>query len=196
MSSIKDTSIWILSGIKYVIEGMNGSQIDKMVEMILEAQNNKILLLGAGRSGFVGRAFALRLMHLGFRVYVSGETIAPAIMPNDLVIGISGSGRTRIVVTQAEVSKDIGAKVIAVTSHADSPLAILSDQVVEIKGRTKEDPDIDYTRRQITGEFEMAPLGTMFELSSAIFLDSVIAELMKLMGKSEVDLRKRHANVE
>jgi 6-phospho-3-hexuloisomerase len=196
MSFVKDTSIWILSGIKYIIEGMKDSQINKMVEMILGSQENKILLLGAGRSGFVGRAFALRLMHLGFRVYVSGETISPVIVPNDLVIGISGSGRTRVVVTQAEVSKSIGAKVIAITSNADSPLALLSDQVVEIKGRTKDDPDIDYTRRQITGEFEMAPLGTMFELSSAIFLDSVIAELMKMMGESEVDLRIRHANVE
>jgi len=35
--------------------------------------------MGVGRSGLIGRAFAMRLMHLGFEVYVLGETITPAV---------------------------------------------------------------------------------------------------------------------
>jgi 6-phospho-3-hexuloisomerase len=167
-----------------------------MIETIIEARPNKILMIGTGRSGFVGRAFALRLMHLGFNVYVSGETITPALSPEDLVIAISGSGTTKTVVTQAEVANTIGTKVVAITSHPESILSKYANEIVVVKGRTKIDKDFDYDRRQITGEHDPAPLGTMFELSVMIFLDSVIAELMQRLQITEIELRKRHANAE
>jgi 6-phospho 3-hexuloisomerase len=196
MSFVKEVSRWILAGVNSVIQSIENDEIDRIVEIILEARENKILLIGTGRSGFVGRAFALRLMHLGFNVYVSGETITPALIPEDLVLAISGSGTTTTVVAQAEVSKGVGSKVVAVTSHRDSALAHLADEVIVVKGRTKIDQDFDYDRRQITGEYDNAPLGTMFEISVMVFLDSVIAYLMQKLGVTEIDLRKRHANAE
>ncbi|RLI10313.1 6-phospho-3-hexuloisomerase [Candidatus Bathyarchaeota archaeon] len=196
MSFVKEVAKWILSGINGVIQSVDEEEIEEMIRMIMKVGKNKILVLGSGRSGFVGRAFALRLMHLGFNVYVSGETITPALTPDDLIIAISGSGVTRTVVTQAEVAREIGSKVIAVTSHPDSPLARCADKVVVVKGRTKIDGEFDYDRRQITGEYDSAPLGTMFELSAMVFLDCVIADLMRRLGKSEIDLRRRHANAE
>jgi 6-phospho-3-hexuloisomerase len=196
MSFVKEVANWILSGIKGVIQVTDEDQIERMIEMVLDAEDKKILILGSGRSGFVGRAFALRLMHLGFSVYVSGETITPALSPDDLVIAISGSGRTKTIVAQTEVSKEIGAKVIAVTSHDDSTICQYADLVVQIKGRSKDEADIDYERRQITGEHDNAPLGTMFELSAMVFFDSVIADLMQRLGKTEIDLKRKHANAE
>ena len=196
MSFVKEVSKWILSGINGVIQSVEEGEIEEMISMLTEAGKNKILILGTGRSGFVGRAFALRLMHLGFNVYVSGETITPSLSPEDVVIAISGSGLTRTVVAQAEVAKEIGSKVIAVTSHPDSPLAKYADRVVVVKGRSKIDGEIDYERRQIMGEYDPAPLGTMFELSAMVFMDCIIADLMRRLGKSEIDMRKRHANAE
>lgn len=196
MSFVKEVSKWILSDINGVIQSIDENEIEKMIKIVLDAKENKILLLGTGRSGFVGRAFALRLMHLGFNVYVSGETITPALTPEDLVIAISGSGTTKTVVTQAEVANEIGSKVIAVTSHPESPLSNFTDEIIVVKGRTKIDQEFDYDRRQITGEHDNAPLGTMFELSVMVFLDSVIADLMQRLGVTEIDLRKRHANAE
>ena len=35
--------------------------------------------MGAGRSGLVAKAFAMRLMHLGLEAFVVGETITPAL---------------------------------------------------------------------------------------------------------------------
>jgi 6-phospho-3-hexuloisomerase len=192
MSFVKEVSSWLLSGIGGIVQGIEDDEINRMVEAVLNAMDNKILLLGTGRSGFVGRAFALRLMHLGFSVYVSGETITPALTPDDLVLAISGSGTTTTVVAQAEVAKSVGSKIIAVTSHPDSPLAELSDDIVVVKGRTKIDQEFDYDGRQIAGEYDNAPLGTMFELSVMVFLDSVIAELMQKLGIHEIDLRRRH----
>lgn len=196
MSFVKEVSEWILAGVGGIIQSIDSEEINRMVETILETHDRKILLLGSGRSGFVGRAFALRLMHLGFNVYVSGETITPALTPDDLVLVLSGSGTTTTVVAQAGVAKEVGSKIVAVTSHSDSPLAELADEVVVVKGRTKIDQIFDYEGRQIAGEYDNAPLGTMFELSVMVFLDSVIAELMQKLGIHEIDLRRRHANAE
>ena len=196
MSFVKEVSSWILAGVGGVIQSIDEAEIRRMIDMIMEARPHKILLLGTGRSGFVGRAFALRLMHLGFSVYVSGETITPALTSDDLVVVISGSGTTTTVVAQAEVAKSVGSRVVAVTSHLDSPLGDAADDVVLVKGRTKIDQITDYEGRQISGVYDNAPLGTMFELSVMVFLDSVIAALMQRLGIHEIDLRARHANAE
>jgi 6-phospho 3-hexuloisomerase len=196
MSFVKEVSSWILQGIDSIIQNSSDEQIEGMIQHILQAKGKKILVLGSGRSGFVGRAFALRLMQSGFSVYVSGETIAPALSPGDLILAISGSGTTKVVVTQADIAKEMGAKVISLTSHRDSTLGQLSDHVVVIKGRTKEAVDIDFVRRQITGEYDMAPLGTMFELSALVFLDGVIADIMRRLGQNEIDLKRRHAHTQ
>ena len=191
MSFAKEVSNWLLAGISGIVQNISDDEIINMLNVIINAKENKILLLGTGRSGFVGRAFALRLMHIGFNVYVSGETITPALSPDDLVLAISGSGTTTTVVAQAEVVKSVGTKIIALTSHQDSPLAKLADHIVVVKGRTKID-DFYYDGRQIAGEYDNAPLGTMFELSIMVFLDSIIAEIMQRLGIHEIDMRKRH----
>ena len=45
-------------------------------------------------------AFAMRLMHLGFVVYVIGDVTTPSINEDDCLIAISGSGETRTVTLQ------------------------------------------------------------------------------------------------
>lgn len=173
------------------------AQVEKMVAEMLASTNRRILVLGVGRSGLMGRAFAMRLMHLGFHVYVMGETITPSIGKGDLIIALSGSGTTKLVVTAAEIGKAVGAKIIAITSYPDSDLTKLADLVVIIKGRTKVADEKDYFLRQLMGEHEpMAPLGTVFEISLMTFLDGIVVELMGRLGLTESELRKRHATIE
>ncbi len=182
-----------------VAEKLKKEQVEQLIESLVDAYKRgaKVLVMGAGRSGLVGKAFAMRLMHLGFNVYVLGETITPSIGEGDIVVAISGSGRTQLIVTAAEAAKKVKAKVIAITSYPDSPLGRLADIVVEIPGRTKMAPDIDYFARQILGIHEpLAPLGTLFEDTALAFLDGVVVELMHRLGKNESDLRAKHANIE
>ncbi len=175
-------------------------QLERMIETLTKVYGKrdvKILVMGAGRSGLVGRAFAMRLLHLGYTVYVLGETIVPRIGKGDIVVAISGSGRTKLIVTAAEAAKQVGATVIAITSYPDSPLARIADIVVEVPGRTKIAREEDYFARQILGIHEpLAPLGTLFEDTVMVFLDSVVVELMNRLGKTEEDLRAVHANIE
>jgi len=178
---------------------MDYDQIAQMIDMLIYAQaaNRSIFVVGAGRSGLIARAFAMRLMHLGFHVYVIGETITPAAGKGDVLVAISGSGRTMIVVTVAQVAKQVGAKVVAITSHPDSPLGKLADHIVFVPGRTKISDETDYFSRQILGIHEpLAPLGTLFEICAMVFLESIISELMHRLGKTEEDLKARHATIE
>jgi 6-phospho-3-hexuloisomerase len=174
-------------------------EIEKFVKTIEEIYraNKKILVVGVGRSGLVGRAFAMRLRHLGARSYVVGETITPSVEEGDLLVAISGSGSTQIVVAAAEAAKRMKAKVAAITSYYDSPLGRLADLVVFVPGRTKLASMDDYFARQILGIHEpLSPLGTLFEDTSMVVLDAVVAELMKRLGKNESELARRHANIE
>jgi 6-phospho-3-hexuloisomerase len=187
----------LLASVRESLTQVNLDQVEMMVAEMLACTNQRILILGAGRSGLIGRAFAMRLMHLGFQVYVMGETITPSIGKGDLIIALSGSGTTKLVTTAAEIGKTVDAKIIAITSYADSDLAKLADQIVLIKGRTKIADEKDYFLRQLMGDYEpMAPLGTVFEISLMTFLDGVIVELMQRLGVKESELRKRHATIE
>jgi 6-phospho-3-hexuloisomerase len=189
----------IIAGIKDSIENLNMKEVERLIELLLEAKDKKIFIVGMGRSGFVARAFALRLMNLGFNVYFLGETITPAAEKGDLLIAISGTGATKIVLTASTAAKEIGATVIAFTSFSESPLGQAADHTVTIKGRTKAGwpKEEDYLARQLIGEREpLTPLGSVFENNCMVFLDSLVVELMHRLGRTEEDLKRRHATIE
>jgi 6-phospho-3-hexuloisomerase len=189
----------ILEGARKAINELDLEQVEKLIHMILDAKNKKIFVVGMGRSGFVGLAFALRLMNLGFNVYFLGETITPAAEKDDLVIAISGTGMTKLVLSATTVAKEIGTRIVAVTSYEDSPLGKMADLLVPIKGRTRMGwpREEDYVARQMMGEREpLSPLESIFENNSMVFLDGLIVELMYRMSKNEKNLKLRHATIE
>lgn len=191
----------IASYIAKAAEVIDPKHVEGFIEILVDAYNSngrrKILVMGAGRSGLVGKAFAMRLMHMGFNVYVLGDTIVPSVTKRDVVIAISGSGSTRLIVTAAEAAKSVGATIVAITSYPESPLGKLADHIVWVPGRTKVHKMEDYFARQILGIHEpLAPLGTLFEDTVMLLLDGIIYSLMKRLGVSEEEMRRRHANIE
>lgn len=145
----------------------------------------RIFLYGRGRSGFVARAFAVRLMHLGYQTFVVGETITAPVQKDDVVICVSGSGTTYPVVMTAELGRRIGARVVAVTQEPDSEVANLAHVVIPL------------IPRDANGErARLAPLGTLFETAAWLFFDAVVALLMDRLGATEDAMRERHATLE
>ena len=183
-------------------EAMNAippKRVDKVIKVLVDAhtKQKKVMIIGVGRSGLVGRAFAMRLMHLDFQVHVVGETITPALGPGDILFAVSGSGTTTFVVDAAMIAKKVGAKVVVITSYPKSKLGKLANYSIVIPGRIRAASYRDYFSRQILGTHEpLAPLGTRFELSAMVFLDSLIVELMEALGKTEAEMKARHATVE
>lgn len=199
MDWLKAATEEIIEGIRRSIQELNMKEVEQLIKLLLEAKDKKIFIVGMGRSGFVARAFALRLMNLGFNVYFLGETITPAAEKGDLLIAISGTGTTKMVLTASSAAKDIGATVIAITSFPESPLGQIADHVVTVRGRTKMGwpKEEDYLARQIVGEREpLTPLGSIFENNCMVFLDGLIVELMHRLGRTEEDLKRRHATIE
>jgi 6-phospho-3-hexuloisomerase len=189
----------IVAGIQSSIKELDMKDVERLIELLLESKDKKIFIVGMGRSGFVARAFALRLMNLGFNVYFLGETITPAAEKDDVLIAISGTGATKMVLTASTAAKEICAKVIAITSFPESPLGQMADHIITIKGRTKIGwpREEDYLARQIIGEREpLTPLGSVFENNCMVFLDSLVVELMHRLGRTEEDLKRRHATIE
>ena len=163
----------------------------------------KVYVAGAGRSGFIAKAFGLRLMHLGLDVYVVGETITPAFQSGDTLVVFSGSGETHSMVSICGTAKELGGTVCLITSSPDSKMSRMADCVVnlgDLTGYYRKDKN-SFEIRQLTGEYRsvtsaFAPLGTLFETLALIFSDAVISALME-EKKAEIDqMRARITNVE
>ena len=184
-----------------IIEHLQGSskklrskQVNGFIDALLGAK--RVFVVGVGRSGLIVRTFAMRLMHLGIDVHVIGETITPALRDDDLLVALSGSGETSFAVSSAKIAKGIGTKIVVITSYPRSTLGKLTNHIVTLPGRTEIASTKSYLNRQIVGEYEsLAPMGTLFEVTALVFLDSVVASLIVNLGRKEEELRARHANI-
>ncbi len=192
--TVKECMKTILEDVRSYIDRIHDEDIDQMINILLEAR--KIFIMGAGRSGLVGRAFAMRLMHLDLEVHVVGETTTPAFTSEDVLVTISGSGETSSVVNAAEVAKKKSGKVVTITSYPDSTLAHMADVLVVVKGRSKEGVPASYIERELRPYEKLTPLGTLFEDCCMIFLEGIVASLMEVLEKGEKDMKAKHAVLE
>lgn len=194
MEHIKKTAENITKHALAVIERIDEEQVDLMIKTI---QNSKsVFIVGSGRSELIGMAFAMRLMHLGFVVYVIGDVTTPSINEEDCLIAISGSGETRTVTLAAETAAESGSSVIGITANTSSTLTNYLDVTINIESKTKI-PWKHYTSQVLKGNYDdLTPMGTLFEDSTHLFLDGLIAEFMAILGKKEDDLKSRHATIE
>ena len=156
---------------------ISSSSLEKFANEIIKARH--IFVAGAGRSGFVARGFANRLMHLGLEVFFVGEPTTPAIEKKDLLIISSGSGETDSLIVMANKAKEAGASVVTVTCES----------CIVIPGATPK------SNLEDTSE-SAQPMGNAFEQMSWIVYDAVIMILMKKLGKTEEEMFKHHANLE
>ena len=195
--SVQNMMSLMASRIDSIAQQISSEEVDAFLQAILTAK--RIYVMGAGRSGLVAKSFAMRLMHTGFTAYVVGETITPAVGPGDLIIGFSGSGNTKTIADIAETAKSLGAEFALVSSNPESRMGKLADYVIKIE--TQRDPVTcdahEYEIRQMLGEHRsFAPLGTIFETTSLVFGDAAISTLMDMKKIEEVDLKRRHTNIE
>ncbi len=185
------------SKIRTIAGSISDDDVRSFIHELLQAK--RIYVIGAGRSGLVAKAFAMRLMHLGLQAYVVGETITPALHKGDVMVIFSGSGKTKTVADLAETAKDIGAHICLITSNADSRIGKISDCIVIIEHQRDnvENDAMEFDIRQMMGDHKsFAPLGTLFETASMIFADAVVSRLMEITKTDETALKNRHTNIE
>lgn len=177
----------VSSEIQTVLEKVDINQAEQLSEMIATAK--RIFVSGEGRSGLMGKAFAMRLMHSGYTVFVTGETITPSIEKGDSLIIISGSGSTSSLLSYAAKAQENGARVALVTTNPDSKIAARSDVVLEVPAATK---------KRLPKEPEtIQPLGNQFDQSVHLLLDAIIIYTIgKKQEGAHEQMAARHANLE
>lgn len=173
-------------------ENSKSIDIEKVLHLIdlviqINSEKNRIFVYGAGRSGFIGRCFAQRLMHLGINSCFVSDAITHQYTGKDLLIIISGSGETTSPVAIAQKAKKIGGKIALLTGNPESTIGKLSNYVIKIKGKSK-----DVAISQET----LAPYTSLFDISTLSVLDSIGGTLMSILGVTEIDIDKKHATIE
>ncbi|MDO6472812.1 6-phospho-3-hexuloisomerase [Maribacter sp. 1_MG-2023] len=168
-----------------LVHAINYEEVAALIPIITNAKH--IFIMGAGRTGLMMKAAAMRLMHLGYSVHVVGETTSPAITEGDVLIAGSGSGTTGGIVNAAKTAKKVGADVVCITTNSSSPLAELSIQTVLIPAAQKQERDENVSQQYA---------GSLFEQSLLLVFDALIQTLWDLDGSSASELWKRHANME
>ncbi len=174
-----DAARYILGHLDGALRNFNGKKSTSFVKRLLSAK--RIFIYGSGRSGLVGRAFAIRLLHLGLIVYVIGESITPSIRKGDVVVVISRTGETYPVLVTAQIARNMGIEIICIVENEKSSIAKLSDLIIALPLKSDSERS------------KYAPLGTLFEIAAQIYLDGIIAELMARLNQTENDMRERHA---
>jgi len=168
---------------------IDATYVLKLIDLITQVNSNDgtIFVYGAGRSGFIGRCFAQRLMHLGINSCFVSDAITHRYSKVDLLILISGSGETTSPVAIARKAKEIGGKIAVLTNNPESTIGKISDIIIKIEGKSK---DIAVSQNTL------APYTSLFDISTLTVLDSIGATLMEILGVTEKDIDKRHASIE
>ena len=169
----------IMHEIAAVLAEINETDVEKLINAVRNA--HRIFCCGAGRSGLMMKAFAMRLAQMGLCVYVTGETITPAIEKGDLLVAASASGETDTICLFTEKALSEGADLFIISAKESSRLSARHAVDVLLSAPDKDTP----------GGSSQA-LGSLFEQSLLIFCDAVVYALHG--GKEE--MRKRHANME
>ncbi len=182
-----EDAMTVAKELRSTLSSISPEEVNAFVDLIDGA--DEVFVNGAGRSGYMGRAFAMRLVHMGMRGYVVGDTTTPNIKEGDVLVVCSGSGETESLVCNARKAKGLNAKVALVTINPGSTIGKLADAVVEISAPSPKSAK--------PGQIHsIQPEGSLFEQSLLLFLDLVIIQLMKRHGQTTETMFGRHANLE
>ncbi|WP_435593944.1 6-phospho-3-hexuloisomerase [Planococcus maritimus] len=151
------------------------------------AQADKIFVAGGGRSGFMAKAFVMRMMHMGLNAYVVGETVTPSLRKGDLFIVGSGSGETASLLAMTEKADKLGAIVAAVTTNPASSIGQIASLHLTIPAQAKADG--------ASGK-SIQPMGSLFEQSLLVVYDALVLAYMEENDIAADAMFGTHANLE
>lgn len=156
----------------------------------LIARAPRVFAFATGRSGFILRAFVMRLNHLGQPAFFVGDASTPPVEAGDLFLVLSGSGTTSTTLGAAMEAARHGAAVLAVVGSRVSPLGQLAAAVVEVPAPHK---------RGVAASAAVASrqtAGSLFEQACFILLETLIHRRFAEQGRDREGALARHANVE
>ncbi|MBL4954817.1 SIS domain-containing protein [Neobacillus sp. YIM B02564] len=116
---------------------------ERAVEKILNC-TGKVILLGVGKSGHIGKKLAATFASTGTPSFFVHATEAVhgdlgMIEKEDVVIAISNSGETKEVLNTLPSLRRIGASILSITGNKNSTLAKSSEIAIEVRVEREAD---------------------------------------------------------
>ncbi|MGZ2225474.1 6-phospho-3-hexuloisomerase [Glutamicibacter nicotianae] len=182
---VLDTMNLVHSEIEATVRGVKPRQVIELAAQLRAAP--RVFVAGAGRSGLALRMAAMRLMHLGLAVHVTGDATTPAIAEGDLLLVASGSGTTAGVVQSVRTAQRVGARIAAITTDPSSPTGTAAHVLVEVPAAGKTDHGSSITRQYS---------GSLFEQALFLITEIVFHTLWSADDATAQQLWQRHANLE
>ena len=153
------------------------------VELLL-ASTNRVIVTGIGKSGLVGAKLAATLTSTGTSAYfvhaadaLHGD--AGVVCEGDVLLAISNSGETDEVVAFAQLVKDRGVRVVALTGcDGSSSLSKLADVRLDVGVDCEADP------------YDLVP--TASTVATAVMGDAIAVALMVARGFGPEDFHRHH----
>lgn len=174
----------VLEELRDSLTKIKRNDIEALTERM--SPDTRIFCDAAGRSRLQIEGFAMRLTQMGWNAFIVGEPTAPAIGPKDLLLTASASGETPALVQHSEKAAGIGAARLLITASPDSSLGRMSDEMLVISAPSKAD----------TMRTSVQPMGSLFEQSLMLMLDTMVLHLMEKYGISGAEMYANHANLE
>lgn len=185
---MKEINKKIANEVSEVLKQVPPGESEELAKKLHHAK--RIFVVGTGRSGLIGKVFAMRMMHSDYIIYVVGETITPSIESGDLLLIISGSGSTGSLRQYAVKAQEVNATVALVTTNKNAAIGRLSNCTVCIPAATK---------KRLASEPEtIQPLGSQFDQTAHLLLDAVVVYLLQQHpeGHDHTAMNQKHANLE
>ena len=154
----------------------------KAIELIL-AQRGRLLVLGVGKSGHIGRKIAATLASTGQPSFYIHPTEAihgdlGMMVPGDVCLMISHSGNTDELLATVPWIKRIGLPIIAMTANPESKLARYADIILNTHVNEEACP------------YNLAP--TSSTTAALAFGDAIAITLLTMRGFKEDDFAMCH----
>lgn len=128
----------IMDGLQDTLKILDFQQVARAVQVLQGAR--RVAVYGFGNSATVCKDIETRFMRFGMAIQSYADmsqqlTSASLLTDEDVVIAVSHTGATIKLLESVRVAKKAGAKVIVITSYAQSNLAKLGDVVLTGMGR-------------------------------------------------------------
>ena len=129
----------ITEGLSDSLRILDYEAVEKAVKTLIKAR--KIDIYGFGNSATVCKDIETKFLRFGFCVHSYADahqqaTSAVLLDKNDVVFAVSHTGSTLELLESVKIARKNKAKIIVITSYANSPLAKLAD--IELNGMGRE----------------------------------------------------------
>ena len=183
MDSLKERIMGELSNNYLSVEEQ---QLNRLITYLEEA--DRIFFYARGREMLMLSAFAMRVHHMGYKVYVIGEVCVPPVCKGDVLVVSSGMGYGSVLTAQLQTAIQAGASIVGLTAHPENDIGKYCSHIVILSGQTLADPVKMLTSVQT--------MGSCFEEALLLTLDYIVLKMMQKNHWQENDLSIRHTNLE